>query len=308
MDGGNISPEIPKPPIGNSPFNQPERHSERSELFMGQERRIPVWDDIEIMVKASEEDGREYGMAITRDPENLVPPLIEYLRGSEYSIVNGHGKRRPYGHAIFFHAHPSSATPEGEVTSILTSGNDVDATIMNDFGGGYLNIASVNGVTLHIGTSIIDKESQLPSGIDNFRFLYSIENGSVKGARMETHEQIVEVLKQIQQTRLPFVYSMSVRIIPIKYYFFHIPWSHVDLSISFYGLCFGEGLAKMLATLEDLPEIPQFGSLIQVMTEKDQIEKQVRDRMFEERKRYIEEMRSRQSRRSRLLRWLRIRQ
>lgn len=307
MDGSNISPEKPKPPVSNNPFNQPDRHPERNERFIGQERRVPVWGDIESMAKACEEDHIEYGMAITRDPENLDLPLLEYLRGSEHSIYNGHGKRRPYGHAIFFHAHTSSATPEGEVTSILISEGDIDATIMSDSGGGYLNIASINGVTLHIGTSAIAEESQLPSVKANSRFVFNIESGSVKGARMETHEQIVETLIQVQQTRLPFAYAMSDKILQIRYYFVHIPWSHIDRSVSFYDLCFGEGLVKMLAKIEDLPEIPQFSSLIQVMIEKDDLEKQVRDRRFEERKRYIAETHSRQNRQSRLLRWLKIR-
>lgn len=315
MDGSNISPEKPKPPletiipelapednIGSNPFNQPDRHPERNEGFMGQERRVPVWGDMRSMVRACEENHIEYGIAITRDPENLDLPLLEYLRGSEYSISNGHGKKRPYGHAIFLHAHPSSLDPEGEVTSILISAGDVDATIMNDFGGGYLNTASMNGVTLHIGTAAIADESKSPSAKDNSRFLLQIESGSVKGARMETHEQIVEILKQVQQTRLPFVYSMSDRILQVGYYFVHIPWSHIDRSISFYDLCFGEGLAKMLARIENLPEIAQFSSLIQVMIEKNDLEKQVRDRKFEERKRYIAEIRSRQNRWSRLFR------
>jgi diadenosine tetraphosphate (Ap4A) HIT family hydrolase len=223
------------------------------------------------MTRSTEEDAREYGLAITNGdgPEHDV---LEFLRGSSTSIYNG--ERNRTGDAVFFHVHPHVSPNDEEdrsFTSPLISTGDLTATAMQDYGGGYLNIVNANGLTLHIGSS---SQDEIPR--DGNGYVYTVESGPLKGEvitvrgdslvedRNKNWERTIQIMKRLKETGQSYCYSIFDKNIQLPLYFLHVPWQHIDPTIDVHDLCFGEGLKKILESME-LGDIPQSKSLLEAM-------------------------------------------
>lgn len=235
----------------SSPFNQSDRQPWRDERVMGNEQVIPTWGDLGAIVRSGEQDGKEYGIAVRRDSGESGDPHVEYLRGGKSSIHNG-AKRSRFGQNIFFHSHPI-ISEKRELYAPLVSVGDLEATSLQDYGGGYLNVVCLSGVSLHIGAVV--KKTRSDS------YTYTIESGEFKGSNFLPGRGLEEqVMGNVKRVGIPYVYSITDRF-GLKQYFFHIPWEYIDKSVSFYDLCFGGGLARILSAFEDLPELPKLQNL-----------------------------------------------
>lgn len=248
----------------NNPFAQLNREPWKTALFIGKEKRMPEWMDLAMMARATEQDGIEYGISIgSNDPNHSDSPNITYLRGVKGSVYNGGSGIESFRENVFFHTHPGHNSPE---TSPLVSLGDVESTLFNDKGGGgYLNNVSAKGITFHIGSASKDV------GENNS---YSIESGKMKGEKIPRGfpVEVSNMMRQLNETG-PYIYSVCQG--GIKYYFVQIPWEQIDMSISFYSLCFENGLEQLLAGIKDLPEIPKALNLYQAMKDSSSL----RDRL-----------------------------
>lgn len=236
----------------SSPFAQPDREGWRDEVVMGQERRQPLWEDLVSMVRCTEEDRREYGLKITQN-NNEDKPLLGFNRGGDTSVFNRSPQGSPtkFDKAVFLHAHPAHVLSM-EAFSPLVSGGDILATEMQDYGGGYLNVVGINGVTFHIGAADKSGDSA-KKGI-----YYTVESGEYRGKQISPHKwkgDEVGIMAKLLETHKPYIYSIQGEELGIAYYFAHIPWEHIDKSVSFNDVCFSDGLAKLATKIEDRPAL-----------------------------------------------------
>ncbi len=239
-----------------NPFNKSDREPWIDRRSMGQERRSPTWADLGDMIRATEQDNREYGMLISRNSESDTPNL-EYLRGSERSVFNGE-RRSSFNQNVFIHVHPGT-TPEQSLNSPLISTGDLAATMMQDYGGGYYNVVNTNGITLHGGSLSVEnkKESLQNAGVDSSGMIYTVESGQYKGSRItprETVEEHLDLMRRLKASEQPYIYSIYDVASEIRYYFVHIPWGHINPEVKVEDIVFGDGLPKLLPETGDLPD------------------------------------------------------
>lgn len=302
----NLDPEIG---THTSPFNKSEREPWRNESIMGQERRIPTWGDIGDMVRIGEQDRREYGIVIERPSQEGDAPTLDYLRGAEHAIKNKTG--RYHGPAIFFHCHPSNNVSYGNLTNSLVSPGDVDAQgNMDDAGGGYVNIANVDGITIHIGAEPVGTPTEAPElqQGDSPRIAYTVQSGELKGSIMlrrggqvdhkKAHGDMLSVLQKLKDSEQPYAYSAYDAVSNMRYYFVHVPWGRIDKTLDFYDLCFGDGLPKLMQGINDLPEITRAQNLREAMDNTGRISYEESTRRLEEAEREIADQPTKEPRQS----------
>lgn len=250
-----------------NPFNRPDREPWINRRSMGQEKRVPTWADLGDMIRATEQDNREYGILISQDSDGDIPNL-EYLRGSERSVHNGE-RRSSFKQNVFIHVHPST-TPEQALNSPLISTGDLTATMMQDYGGGYYNVVTTSGITLHVGSLSIEngRDSSDNTDVDSPGIIYTVESGQFKGSRIaptETTEEHLDLMGRLKATEQPYVYSIYDVASELRYYFVHIPWGYINPEVKVEDIVFGDGLPKLLPETGDLPDILRPANLRQAM-------------------------------------------
>ena len=250
----NFNPEAMKDiPIPESPFSTNDEEAWRGGGWMGEESRRPEWGDLVAMMRVTMHQSGEYGLVVAESDSG--EPSVGFIRGgrgavSNKSLMKGDKK-------VFFHSHPSiQETLEG-LCGPLVSEADIEGTLFNDHGGGYLNVVSEYGMTLHIGSSGI--------AIDAKETEYKVESGELANTyiRIPTEGKgvVPEVVEQLKLMEEPYVYSVTepnaVDTIPNRHTFVHIPWSHLNREVDVSDLCFGKGLETILTSLPgdfDAPE------------------------------------------------------
>lgn len=238
----------------NSPLNRDDREQWRNLREMGKETRTPTWRDLGDIIRAGEEDSREYGISIGMHSGGNQPPVLDFLRGAADNIING--PISPSEKQLAFHSHPSRDTHE--FTAPVVSPSDMGAQSMSDYGGGYLNVAYLNGVTLHIGGEIVGPDNRVSRGDKNYgKYIYKVESGMLAGTLMiplASFQDTVAVMKDLYQTGKPYLYSILDTLENVNYYFVALPWKDVDASIPLEDLCFKDGLPRLVGQIEDLPK------------------------------------------------------
>lgn len=234
-------------PNSENPFDQADLLLLRKESFLGKEKRIPTWDDLLKMVSSAEKDDFEYGLVITKDSES-EDPIIEYLRGERRNIKNATAQK---GQGVFSHAHPALNMVQ-EPFSTLVSPGDMHAQYWANYGGGYLNVVSLGGVTMHLGRSNNSEDLSndfAPSKLPHY--VHRIETGQFTGQliiRMDNGSR-GRVLEDLYKSGLPYVFTIIDNALKHQSYFLYIPWKQLDRSIDLYDITHGEGLPKILKTV-----------------------------------------------------------
>lgn len=249
----------------SNPFTAVDRQQWRDDALMSRERHTPTWGDLGTMVAAAQKDRREYGIAMNKEGQGTI--TTEYIRGADTHIYNKTGIRP---HGVFFHAHPSIST-EREALAHLISVGDIMASLESDHGGGYLNVAYTDGITLHIGRSQMGMS--IPEEAD---ILYSVESGELRGSTIahfgekihDAEQKDIEIMTKLRETKKPYIYSISSLADGQKYYFVHLPWNQIGISTSLEKVCYEDGLPKVLQGVEELPiQIPT--NLYDALTNRD---------------------------------------
>ncbi len=242
-----------------SVFNQDDREPWKPHRLMGRREGSSTWADLGAAVRATEEDNIEYGITIEKTK-------AAFYRGSEGSIFNGE-RRANSKDMVFFHAHPST-NREKEVVAPLVSRGDITANMIQDYGGGYLNVVNTSGVTLHVGGEMTDDLAETAMTDNRTSVIYTVESGELKGTRIspkEAHVETLEVMLKLKESGLPYAYSIYDSVMRMKYWFVHIPWEHLNSSADLQGIVFEDGLPKVLEDLEGLPPLPQTKNLAEAL-------------------------------------------
>lgn len=246
--------------VSSSVFNQPDREPWKRHRSMGTREEVPIWADIGAMIRATEEDDREYGITVEKT-------RASYWRGSDGAVLNG-DRRLAHKDRVFFHVHPST-NREKEVTAPLVSRADITANMMRDYGGGYLNVVNTSGVTFHVGGEMIEGQEDIALTDNKTTEIYTVESGELKGLTIsspqETHLETLEIMLKLKELGLPYAYSIYDPVMRMKYWFVHIPWGHLNNSVEIQDLCLGDGLPKVLAGMEGLPPLPPVQNLSQAL-------------------------------------------
>jgi hypothetical protein len=231
--------------IGASPPPSPFTHEDagqawRRESWMGAQERDPEWSDLAHMAAISDQWNSEYGFTISQGEDDKM--TLGFIRGLDTSVKNRH-ELDSRGDKVFFHSHPSEGTMDGILAPLISSG-DVNGTLLQDYGGAYLNIVCKNGITLQIDSRpTVDTD---PKG-------WHVESGELKGTMISPGGSAVAqtpgIMKELRDTKAPFTYSISKDggSDSRKLTFVHIPWRHLNtLGVSLQDVCFGDGLEKVL--------------------------------------------------------------
>jgi len=227
-------------PAPESPFTREDADNAwERQAWMGKQRRKPEWSDLAGMAAITDQWNSEYGFTVSQAADGAT--TLGFTRGIEGKATNRH-QLDPSSRKIFFHSHPSKATKDGLYAPLVSDG-DVTSTLSNDYGGGYLNVVSKHGITVHIDSQ--ESTDDTPKG-------WRVESGDLAGKMIaetqgfsESGDQIMSTLRDTEE---PYLYSITASDVRNrKLLFAHIPWASLaHASVSLQDVCYGDGLIALL--------------------------------------------------------------